>query len=533
MHLAIFSNDDLVEIIRLTYQEKKSSRYIADVYGCGKSTIGDFLRKETYTEFWETYEEKPVAAGYVDSKIGYANDFKRSRLVFTSAQNNTYVHSTFLKTLENYCEHNNAQLVVGTFHYNKNGFTNLESDDIWFDPKIRDYICNEPMRITEGLVWCGELNISPTAVNPLSGLFNYTPEDSAIVPHTKMQLESIPTPKYCDPKMMYTTGTITQRNYIQKKTGQKAEFHHTFSALVVEIDEDGDWFVRQLNAESETGCFFDLDNYYTPTLVTEQNPIEAINYGDIHTAQIDRKVERVSWGSDDSILDNLKPKYQFIHDVLDQRARNHHNLKDPHFLFKTYSLGVEDLGMEVATVGHLLSSMQREEDYGQVVVVESNHDLALLRWLKEANYKSDPVNAIFFLELQLAQYKAIAENDEGFNLLEYAVKDVVGFQDIDAIFLKTDESFKICNTIECGQHGDKGNNGARGSTRAFQMQGLRFNIGHQHSCSIKDGVFVSGVSGKLDMGYNTGGSSWSQSHILTYTNGKRTIITLKNGKWRG
>jgi hypothetical protein len=102
----------------------------------------------------------------------------------------------------------------------------------------------------------------------------------------------------------------------------------------------------------------------------------------------------------------------------------------------------------------------------------------------------------------------------------------------DVIFLSEDESFTICGDIECGSHGHNGNNGARGSTRAFQKQGKRFNIGHQHSAGIKDGVYVAGVSGKLDMGYNVGGSSWTHSHIVTYKNGKRAIITLKNGKWR-
>jgi hypothetical protein len=35
------------------------------------------------------------------------------------------------------------------------------------------------------------------------------------------------------------------------------------------------------------------------------------------------------------------------------------------------------------------------------------------------------------------------------------------------------------------------------------------------------------------MGYNKGPSSWSHSHVITYPNGKRSIITLqKNGNWR-
>ena len=33
----------------------------------------------------------------------------------------------------------------------------------------------------------------------------------------------------------------------------------------------------------------------------------------------------------------LKPKYQFIHDVLDFEARNHHNINDPYFRFMKHN----------------------------------------------------------------------------------------------------------------------------------------------------------------------------------------------------
>jgi len=58
------------------------------------------------------------------------------------------------------------------------------------------------------------------------------------------------------------------------------------------------------------------------------------------------------------------------------------------------------------------------------------------------------------------------------------------------------------------------------------------NTGHTHSTGIIDGVYTAGVHGKLDMDYNKGPSSWSHSHVITYPNGKRAIITIKDGKWR-
>ena len=98
-------------------------------------------------------------------------------------------------------------------------------------------------------------------------------------------------------------------------------------------------------------------------------------------------------------------------------------------------------------------------------------------------------------------------------------------------FIGEDESVLI-NGIEYGMHGHLGPNGAKGSPKNFRQIGRRVNHGHTHTAGIIDGVWTSGVLGKLDMGYNRGPSSWSQTNILTYPNAKRTLITQVGKKWR-
>lgn len=537
-HHELFSKEQLLEFIRLNKQERMSQRKIARKFNVGKSTIGDFFARKTYTEFWKEYDKKPHLSGTIHNPLEHRKTLSGNKFVITSAQNNTYVHDKFLKSLENYCKFNNAQLLVSTFVYDKTGFQNSEKsadknkNRYWYDSKIEKYRCDESIQIAEGLVFCGELNILPTDVNPLSGFYNYLADQSGIIPHAKLQMESFPSPKHDQARLMYTTGAVTQRNYIQKKTGQKSSWHHCFAAVVVEIDKDGDWFVRQLHAGQDTGEFYDLNYKYSPDGVQISDKIAAINYGDVHAAKLDDVVANVSWGykgKSDSILDVLKPEYQLVHDVLDQRARNHHNVKDPHFLFEMYHNKTESVRDEVEHTANVLRSMQR--DYSKVVVVESNHDLALRRWLKEQDYRRDPINAIFFLELQLDEYYSIKDNVEDYSTFENAVIRIA--PDLHNIkFLRTDESF-VVRGVECGSHGHNGAGGARGNISQFRRMGVKFNLGHSHVAGIKDGVYQAGVSGKLDMGYNVGGSTWSHSHIITYDNGKRAIITLKNGKWRG
>lgn len=545
----VLTNEDLLEIIRLKNVENYPSRKIAEIFGCGKTTINDFLSKKTHTEFWGSYE--PHAAGELKPKNHDRPPLPKAKgYVFTSAQNNTYANKNFFEALVNYCKVNDYLLIVSTFTYNKNGFQNgLGQKEVWYDPLIRPYIVNELSSVFKGLDFCGNLNILPTAINPLSGFDSYTGMNSAIVPHAKMQLKSLPRHlDDIDPKMLYTTGAVTRLNYIQQKAGQKAEWDHVFGAVVAEIDEDGDWFVRQLNADDETGEFYDLDYKYTPFDVQYVGQVLAINWGDLHIEKIDKSValgamsvliEQDEDGvkftqveDHNSMLFTLNPMYQFFHDTSDFTYRNHHNIKDPHFRFKMFSAKTESVKQSMQVVADFVNAAS--VDFSTTVIVESNHDLAFTRWLKSADYKEDPVNAVFFLESQLKLYSAIEDGTYGgFHLLGETLESLN--EDLatkDVIWLDEGESFRL-HDIEFGYHGHQGPNGARGSAISLSKLGVKTNLGHSHTPVIFNGCVQAGTSSELRMGYNNGApSSWSHSHIVTYLNGKRSIITMRGSKWQ-
>jgi len=88
------------------------------------------------------------------------------RFVFTSAQNNTDLHEGFWKALNNFCEHNDAKLYVSRFTYNKAEWQKRggiskdakdEEDGIYYDKRILKYQLDEQVKVTDGLVFCGEL----------------------------------------------------------------------------------------------------------------------------------------------------------------------------------------------------------------------------------------------------------------------------------------------------------------------------------------------------------------------------------------
>lgn len=473
---------------------------------------------------------------------------KIARYIFTCAQSNTRIHAPVWKNLVALADHLGAQVHVSRFTYQKEAYgkkavkpgkaaTKEDKAELWYDKAIEPFVSDDSAIVAPGLVWCGEMNILPTAVRPLSGLESYTGRKSGIFPHVKIALESIASHKSEPAKINYTTGTVTKRNYVAKKAGLKAEFHHGYGGLLVEVDSTGSWWCRQLNADSE-GTIYDLTLRAKGGRVTDGHRVAAINWGDIHVDGKDTPVLRASFGKD-GMLDVLRPQHQFMHDVFDFRFSNHHDRNNPHKRFALHLDGRDNGVDEIKEVAKFLA-FDSWRPFCKTVVVDSNHDNAMMRWLREADYRQDPKNAILFLEAQLEVYKAIEARDAKFHLVSWSVNRLApdfARGNARAIkFLAQDESYVICpdanGGIECGMHGHLGPNGARGSAAAFARMGRKSNIGHTHSAAIHDGVYVAGVTGALDQGYNAGPSSWSHSHVVTYANGKRAIISIWRDKWR-
>lgn len=466
---------------------------------------------------------------------------KVNRYLLTCAQNNTKLHKPFWNNLLVLAKHYKADIHVARFLYIKQGLgasgdkaadIKREPEETWWDEALTPYLSDERAEIAPGLVWCGEMNILPTAARPLSGLEVYTGRRSGVFPHVKIAMESIASARNEPTKFNYTTGTVTQRNYIHKKAGLKAEFHHCYGALLVEVDDEGDWFPRQINADS-AGTIYDLDVCVRAGKVTKGHRVEAVTWGDIHVAEADEATLGMAFDQG-GMLDTLRPKQQFVHDVLHFRGRSHHEIKNPHKMFKRFVQGFDDVAEEVRHVGEFIQTALRP--WCKTYIVDSNHHHHLARWLQEQNGLADPLNSEFWIAMQQRVYGLMAGEKPVIYLKEalYEVGEDAAIAGVK--FLDEDESHVVCGDehggIECGMHGDLGPNGSRGSALNFAKMGRRANIGHSHSARIVDGVYQSGTCGTLDPDWSHGPGSWSHSHIVVYPNGKRTIITMWNGKWR-
>jgi hypothetical protein len=512
--------------------------------GVNKAAIGLGVPKTTFKDRYAkivkvAYPAK-VNVDVKDYPVSYRTP---TTFILTSAQNNTDVHVGFLRNLEAYAKDLNATIMVAGYTYSKVLFGDPDKTHAEYHPSVQPYLVNTQCALGNSVLFCAEMNTLPTAVDPLSGFEAYTRSKWGVFPHPRISLKSIPTMFGAPPKQIMTTGSITLPNYVNRKAGLKAEFHHVIGAVLVEIDVDGAFFCRHLIAEKD-GSFQDLDAYVCEGTILRGANVEAITWGDIHAEKLDKKVALGSWGIDNKtfervvtdevevMYDVLQPDYQFFHDVLDFHRRNHHNIGDPYHRFRMYSRGTESVREELENVGKFLLAVSRPECRN--IVIDSNHDRALVRWLRTADYRSDPVNALIFLELQLAMYTAIDNGTPKFSPLRYFVEKNYH---VPVEFLTLSDSFVICSHagggIECALHGDKGANGAKGHVNSFARMGPKANTADKHAAEIFEGIYQAGHSCSYNMGYNVGGlSSWSPSHIVTYTSGKRAIVTMYGHKFR-
>ena len=500
--------------------------------GCSRSSVRRNIAKVGLGK-------KPLAGGKQRAKIHQATlpvTGKVKRYILTSAQNNTHVHDDFWKNLTAMAEYYEAEIHVGTFSYNQNNFGRLAvkkgtkkayETDLWFDPRVTPYISDKKIELAPGLTWSGNMNILPTEDNPIAGLETYGGSSSVIFPHTKIEMRSIATTPDMPVKRIYTTGCVTLLNYLQKKLGIKAEHHHRYAFLLVEVDAKGNWWVRQVAARKNGKNIQDLNVVVEDgKVISTDAKVEAITWGDLHATNSQPEVVDASL----QMLDVLKPKVQVLHDILEGVSINRHMRKHKaiHEKFTAWLRGLHRVDEELKQTRSVLERYLRS--WCKTIVPDANHDRAWLKaWLQEYDYRVDPSNTELFLRLQTFMYQELRAGKmaKNVNLIRFAMENEAGLKSGTVRFLLPDESFEI-GEVELGLHGHLGPDGSFGSPSNLAKIGKKATTAHTHSEGIYHGLFVAGTSSRLTTGwdYTSGPSSWGWSHVVQYGNGQRTIVGM-------
>ena len=455
---------------------------------------------------------EPVEDAYVEQS-------PNSRYVITSAIRGFDYLSKMLGALEQYCKHNNAKLLVVPIAYGE------EPPEL--PVELAKYQCNDNTILFNGTKLMASFDLNPTLVNPLAGLDPLCKGSSIIVGHPQYQMRTVSVSHADVPVILTTTGTVSAASYSDTKQGEKAAFNHSNSAIVVESDGK-EVHIRNLNFDGLG--FYDFNKYYDDkSVIDTPGDVDAIVIGDEHAIFVDPDTKEALFGAD-GIVTTLKPSYLIRHDVLDAYSISHHTKHNPFIQYAKYISGKNDLEEELhETVKYLIDTTP---ETCTSIIVSSNHNSHLERWLHECNPKTEPWNAVIYHEMMYLMLSATRMGEVGAeypNPLQLWAGN--NYDTSNLVFLGGNDSFKV-RDIELSYHGDRGRNGARGSPSQFAQLGIKTVIGHSHSPCIMHGCYQVGHACRSKLEYNSGPSTWRSAHCIIYSNGKRQMIFNSGKSWK-
>jgi len=484
---------------------------LSERFGVTQRTIENWVSRLGLTS--KTIEEPE------QFKIAQAREHnkKSKRFIITWAQNNTPVHENFLRNIEAYAEFINADIhvIAGRYKNPTSVWTNSQTMEEKWHSSVIKYLDANRHDIHKRVSIMSDVKIQPTAVNPMTGLEGMSGINSCVFGSPKMQLEMIPVLEGQEPKMMVTTGACTMKNYTDSKSGKKGEFHHTLGFVIVEIKDSDSFFMRQVTA-TDDGSFTDLYYRVQEREVARVEKVAALVWGDLHYGNHDPIVmERTL-----DFMKKVNPDHVILHDVFDGTSISHHEEKDPFLQYQKEIDGTNSLKKEI---DDLLDGLEAFSEY-KTVIVRSNHDDFVDRWLKNTDWRKTltPKNSLEYMQFSAALLSGEAQQ----GVIPWVIKKEYP----EFITLGRSDSY-IVKGWELGQHGDIGSGGSRGSLQQFRKLNTTIVVGHYHSPGRKDGALSVGTSTKLRVGYNIGPSSWLQSHVVIHEDGKAQHLHFINGEY--
>lgn len=520
-------DEETIQIAKSIYWDKELSwddrmKKLMSLFGKSERTVRKWcsdklnFKEKVNSDILESDQYKKAQERIFDESKKY--------YLVTWAQNNTPIHRNFFKNLLAYANFLNAGIHVIPGRYKNPTSIFSEANEVWWPKEVDPYLDATRNDVANNITLFGDIKIQPTAVNPMSDLQGLCYATSCIFGSPKIQLQSIPVLPGNKPRIMLTTGACTVKNYTDTKIGKKGEFHHTFGAVIVEVKNNETVFFRQITAK-DNGDFNDLYWNVSNGEVKRNNKLDAIIYGDIHAGEHDENIINVT---KKMLLDKLNPSNIVLHDIFSGQSVNPHENKDPFLQFGKQVAGIDDLGKEIDKMMSLLKEFD-DYKYSKIVIVRSNHDDFLDRWLKNEDWKTQPTfkNSRLYMQLSdmlLSQYEKDPYNIKG------VIPQLINEKYPRFITLGLRDSY-IVNGFELAMHGHLGVNGGKGGSESFRKLNTKMVSAHTHSTFRKDGLLVCGTSTHLRLNYTNGPSSWTQGHVIIDTYGKAQNIIFFNGEF--
>ncbi len=395
---------------------------------------------------------------------------KSKRFFITTAVNGQFAHKGFIKSVENYCQQNNAELIIMPAH---DPAHNLDNQIEWhFADEIvsgQYPIVFEQLDLNSNIHVSG-VRINAKQINPTTGLGRVSQsKGSFIFASPKQSLEYVPTSNEKLPHAMMSTGACTLPNYKTTRgnslrTAFLAHYDHVIGGIIVEVKDDEIYHFRQVQADSQ-GRFVDLGTMYTPNTTKTVKP--KLVMGDYHAGEHDEPTIQAH----EELIEELGVDTIFLHDMFNGNSISHHETNNIIKLAQRANRGELSLEDELLATSYEIDRVARFKSVKNVVMVKSNHDEVLLRWLEEGRFKNEPNN--FQLGCKLAD-AAVSGQDPlkaGIDMVRQPSHHK------KLVWLERDEDYKVAGN-ELGAHGDKGPNGSRGTKNNLLWQSRHRTLSH-------------------------------------------------------
>jgi hypothetical protein len=441
-----------------------------------------------------------------------------SRFFITSAHAAAPVHAGFLDAIYNWCKRNDAELIVLPAYAHVRA---LQQQPTVYDPtvmRLADHFATS-YTINDNLLAC-DLKLLPQQIFPLTGMDTmFRSRKSIIVASPKQHLQVIPTSCSKLPRALMSTGACTEPMYQENRIGGLAEESHIIGGVIVEVD-DKFFHARHVQAY-EDGSFIDIalsdrNNpgaiKYLPSGDIERIRPEGLVLGDIHSDLIDME----AYNAARDVMARTMPREVVLHDLHDANTETPHHIGDA---FQTVKKRFFSLRDEMNATKQVFDMITRDaQQYnGSIVVVFSNHDDMLARYLKSFRWKDDAINIEFAAELFLRQLR------KG-NALQSVVDP-----DNTARWLTPYEDYFIGDKL-VSNHGHLGINGSKGNIK--QLSRIRTMVkGHTHVPATLGGTVQVGCMCTRHQDYIKGYNGQLASMCLLYPDNKFSHILVLDGRY--
>ena len=142
------------------------------------------------------------------------------RYIVTAAQNSTPIHARLWESIKNCAEYYDAEIIVipGRYKNPTSQWTKENDDNEWWAAEVMPYLVRGTINLGKRLIIINT-KIQWASMNPLTSMETLSGDKSVIVGHSKLALKSVATPQNKQPKLLYTTGCVTVKNYSDTKQG--------------------------------------------------------------------------------------------------------------------------------------------------------------------------------------------------------------------------------------------------------------------------------------------------------------------------